>query len=78
MKRRQLIIINDNGMILDNDDPPIKTVKLKDGTIIKLTIPTVERNLPDQQTSAAFVNMDVRKRKIPVENVDESACLYCR
>ena len=49
MKRRQLIIINDNGMLLDNDDPPIKTVKLKDGTIIKLTIPTTERNLPDQR-----------------------------
>ena len=57
MKRRQLIIINDNGMLLDNDDPPIKTVKLKDGTIIKLTIPTTERNLPDQRVCRSLTWM---------------------
>ena len=73
---RQLCMLNDD-IISDNSDPLNRKVRLKDGTKITLAIPTVERNLPDQQTSAAFVNMDVRRRKIPVENVDESACLYC-
>ena len=77
MNERQLIILKDDGMLLVNDDPSNKTVKLKDGTKIKLALPTVERKPPDQSMSAAFVNMDVRRRKIPVENVDESVCPYC-
>ena len=58
MDERKLCFLND-GILLVNDDPPNKTVKLKDGTIIKLAIPTVERRPPDQPTNAAFVNMSV-------------------